>query len=136
VVGLNGSSIGNHEFDFGKEFLEQFLAGRDSPNLAANLESERGEKNFLPKQRGSQLYTLPNGVKIGVVGLSTLETPTTTSGFVSGKFPPYRFLPYKEVVMRHSNLLKSQGAHAILIVSHLGDDCNSDIRYAIRTENS
>jgi 2',3'-cyclic-nucleotide 2'-phosphodiesterase (5'-nucleotidase family) len=94
-VGLNGSSIGNHEFDLGPEFLEQFLKGRNSTNLDANLESDKGERNFLPHHQGSQLFTLPNGMKIGVVGLSTLETPTSTSGFTNGKFPPYRFLPYR-----------------------------------------
>lgn len=36
---LKGSAIGNHEFDFGPSFLFNYLAGRQSPNLAANIKS-------------------------------------------------------------------------------------------------
>ena len=94
-AGLNASSIGNHEFDFGSDFLFAFLRNRNSSNLVANLKSERGEPNFLPNQKASELFNLPNGIKIGVIGLATIETPITTAGFVSKKFPPYQFLQYK-----------------------------------------
>ena len=72
---------------------------KNAPNLAANLRSENGELNFLEKQKSSELFDFPNGIKIGVIGLSTLETPDTTAGFSGGKFPSYRFLDYKEIVM-------------------------------------
>ena len=39
---INGSAIGNHEFDFGPSFLFPFMSGKDAPNLAANLKSEYG----------------------------------------------------------------------------------------------
>jgi 2',3'-cyclic-nucleotide 2'-phosphodiesterase (5'-nucleotidase family) len=35
-----------------------------------------------------------HGIKIGVIGLATTETPTTTSGFISNKFPKYQFHDY------------------------------------------
>jgi 2',3'-cyclic-nucleotide 2'-phosphodiesterase (5'-nucleotidase family) len=38
-INLRGSAIGNHEFDFGPSFLFNFLNGRNSPNLAANIQS-------------------------------------------------------------------------------------------------
>jgi 2',3'-cyclic-nucleotide 2'-phosphodiesterase (5'-nucleotidase family) len=43
-AGLQASAIGNHEFDFGPEFLFPYWANRpqDNPNLAANLRSEKG----------------------------------------------------------------------------------------------
>jgi hypothetical protein len=35
-----------------------------------------------------------------VIGLSTVETPFTTSGFIDGLFPEtYKFEEYKEVVI-------------------------------------
>jgi 2',3'-cyclic-nucleotide 2'-phosphodiesterase (5'-nucleotidase family) len=49
---LKGSAIGNHEFDFGPSFLFNYLAGRQSPNLAANIKSETGQSDFMPYQEG------------------------------------------------------------------------------------
>lgn len=53
IMNINGSAIGNHEFDFGPSFLLPYLNNRESPNLAANLRSEKGEIDFLPKQKQS-----------------------------------------------------------------------------------
>lgn len=41
TMGVAGSAIGNHEFDFGPTFLNPYWAGRnsDSDNLAANVRS-------------------------------------------------------------------------------------------------
>lgn len=35
---------------------------------------------------------MANGIRVGVIGLATLETPASTAGFSSNLFPPYRFL--------------------------------------------
>ena len=72
LMEVNGSAIGNHEFDFGPSFLFPFMKGKDSPNLAANLRSEKDESNFLPQQKSSTIYTFKNGIKLGVIGLSTI----------------------------------------------------------------
>lgn len=39
TLNLAGSSIGNHEFDFGPEFLYNYLEKKESPALAANVQS-------------------------------------------------------------------------------------------------
>ena len=88
---VNGSAIGNHEFDFGPSFLFPFMKAKDGPNLAANLRSELGKQEFLPGQKNSAMFSFANGIKVGVIGLSTIETPETTAGFSSGLFPKYRF---------------------------------------------
>ena len=36
---LDGSAVGNHDFDYGYEFLEEFLKGRRSPTLLANAKN-------------------------------------------------------------------------------------------------
>lgn len=102
AVNLDASAIGNHEFDFGPVFLLPYLSKKTSRNLAANIRSESGQSEFLPKQQKSTIYTFQNGINIGVIGLSTIETPTTTSGFGAGanKFPKYQFLDYKDIVIK------------------------------------
>ena len=132
IIGVDASAIGNHEFDFGPSFLLPYMAGKDSSaNLAANLRSEKGEENFLPLQKGEQLFSLKSGIKIGVIGLSTLETPSTTSAFNDGSFPAYQFLQYAPIVLERSARLKELGADAVLIVSHVGNDCNADNTYGV-----
>lgn len=54
--------------------------------------------DFLPKQKSSKMISFPSGIKIGIIGLVTLETPTSTSAFSKGDFPLYQFLQYKRFV--------------------------------------
>lgn len=95
---VDGSAIGNHEFDFGPGFLFPFMQSKTT-NIAANLRSENGVRDFLPKQSSSQIYAFANGIKIGVIGLATVETPSTTAAFAKGLFPKYKFLEYESVVI-------------------------------------
>ena len=48
------------------------MISKDSKSLAANIRSEKGEMNFLPDQKSSMLYEMANGIRVGVIGLSTL----------------------------------------------------------------
>lgn len=57
-------------------------------------------------QKGEQLFSLKSGIKIGIIGLSTLETPSTTGAFNDGSFPAYQFLQYAPIVMERSARLK------------------------------
>ena len=50
AVDLNASAIGNHEFDFGPNFLLPFMSSKVAPSLAANIRSEKGQDVFLPNQ--------------------------------------------------------------------------------------
>ena len=68
------------------------------------------------------MFTLKNGVKIGVIGLTTYETAISSFGFN----PPYSiknisFFNYTDIVMRESRKLRENGADAVVLVSHLGD---------------
>ena len=57
---VDSSAIGNHQFDFGPNFLLPYLNSRKdgSWNLAANLRSETGEQEFLPKHKNMFIFTL------------------------------------------------------------------------------
>ncbi len=87
AIGVSGSAIGNHEFDFGPDVLLPFLGFKQAPSLAANIRSERGAAEFLPRQKLSQMYEFKSGIRIGVIGLSTIFTPDTTNAFKDKKFP-------------------------------------------------
>lgn len=99
AIGVSGSAIGNHEFDFGPDVLLPFLGSKEAPSLAANIRSERGAAEFLPRQKLSQMYEFKSGIRIGVIGLSTIFTPDTTNAFKDKKFPEYKFLNYTAIVI-------------------------------------
>jgi 2',3'-cyclic-nucleotide 2'-phosphodiesterase (5'-nucleotidase family) len=107
------------------------MKSKDAPNLAANLRSERGESNFLPNQESSHIYEFDGGIRIGIIGLATVETPITTSGFTSHLFPDYKFLNYTDIVIKESKELRRKGVHAVLILSHVGNGCNPGFKYGI-----
>ena len=75
------------------------------------------------------MYSFNNGVKIGVIGLSTIYTPTTTNAFKNKLFPDYKFLQYKDLVIAESKKLRKEGADVVLIVGHLGNGCNITNKY-------
>ena len=74
---------------------------KDSLSLSANLRSEKNEEDFLPNQKSTYLYDLGD-VKIGVIGLTTMETKTSSSAFLDNSFPNYKFLPYTDIVINKS----------------------------------
>ena len=77
------------------------------------------------------------GIKIGVIGLSTKETLKSTSGFVENLFEgEYKFLDYAPIVIEKSKALRAQGAHAVLIVSHVGNGCPQNSTYDVRTNET
>lgn len=75
------------------------------------------------------MYSFASGIKIGVIGLATLETPNSTAGFSSHKFPNYKFLQYKDIVISEASKLRKNGADAVLIVGHVGNECNRNYTY-------
>lgn len=52
------------------------------------------------------MYQFANGIKIGIIGLTTLETPASTGAFSTGKFPAYRFLYYKNIIIEENRKLR------------------------------
>ena len=77
LVGVNGSTIGNHEFDYSREWIENKVNKGNYPLLVNNIKdnSTNKIKGALGKKHDkSRLYNikLSNGdtIKIGVIGLS------------------------------------------------------------------
>ncbi len=63
-----------------------------------------------------------------------METPSTTGAFNDGSFPAYKFLDYAPIVLERSKRLRKAGANAVIIVSHVGNDCNADNTFGIWDE--
>ena len=119
---VNGSAIGNHEWDYGQPYLFKRLNSANWTYLAANIVNNRtNATEFLPNTKVSKLFQVGK-VKIGVIGLSTVETPFTTSGDLTD----IKFVNYVETIKEQSKILKQNGANAIVLTTHIGMQCNKD----------
>lgn len=75
ALGLQASSVGNHEFDKGVQKLLTIAGAQGQyPYLAANVYTAGTTDPILPS------YTIisANGLKVGVIGAVTQETPSLT----------------------------------------------------------
>ena len=77
MIGTDAMCLGNHEFDFGQEVLAQRIEQAVFPVLSANvIVIRRGEAlGLTPYSYVTELH----GVKTGIFGLTTADTPTTTA---------------------------------------------------------
>ena len=149
-AGLDGAAIGNHEFDYGpeteitdapKETLDRLgaLKARMSeahfPYLAANILNKDTQELYpFPNTQASKIYDTGR-VKVGVIGLSTLDTPKTTLAI---NIQALKFANLKEATLRESEKLRKSGAEIIVITSHVGLKCEAGkmpMGLAIRRES-
>lgn len=134
-MGLELSTIGNHEFDRGKAELKRMQEGGCAPASALRTKTEvscgkggtfSGAKfqylgaNAIDQDTNKPLFPPVamrefGGVKVGFVGVSLLNTPGTTRG--AGGIT---FLPEAETVNRYARELRAQGADAIIALIHEG----------------
>ncbi|MBB5625117.1 bifunctional metallophosphatase/5'-nucleotidase [Sphaerisporangium krabiense] len=129
-LGLDVSSVGNHEFDEGIDELRRIQDGGCHPvdgcspagrwrgakyeYLAANVLKEKNDRYVLPPVAVKKV----GGVKVGFIGLVTQTTPTivTASGIAGLKFAEE-----VESGNRAARLLRQAGVNAIVALVHEGD---------------
>ncbi len=113
-MGYDASAIGNHEFDFGIAELRARVSEANFTYLAANIR-ETGTNN-IPDFATPYIIKEVNGVKIGIIGLSTIHTPSTT---LKENVKDYYFAPYDETLYDLVPVVRMQGAQLIFLVCHV-----------------
>lgn len=109
---IDAMAIGNHEFDFGEPNLEKLLRTARFPVLSANIYRD---DNSLLTTPAVVLQPIP-GMRIGVIGLTTVETPTTT-------FPTnVAGLHFDDpiVTARHAVPLLERECDLVVALTHIG----------------
>ena len=71
---VDAMALGNHEFDFGQANIERMGRQARFPLLGANIYRD----DHRPFARASVVLEPAPGLRVGVLGLTTVETPTTT----------------------------------------------------------
>lgn len=141
--GLAAASLGNHEFDYGPEASpEDVLATAPSsplkPDLLGALKARMREArypylgaNILNRKTGLPTDEFPNlkpshlfragSLKVGVIGISTEETPVSTS--YGSAIAHLLFSDPQWIVRTEAEKLRAQGAQIVVLVAHVGMFC-------------
>ena len=75
-IGVNVAALGNHEFDFGIEQLNNMISNRNFPTIACNVKVKSTDKNYvLP-----YIITNINGIHVAVIGVLQSEKMNILQG--------------------------------------------------------
>lgn len=136
AIGYDAATLGNHEFDYGpvgprttpepgedrRGAIKARAAEAEFALLAANfLDAESGEpvewEGIQPTLRFERA-----GVQVGVIGVSTFETPATT---LAANVDDLRMAPLAETIESHARSLRDDGAQVVIVAAHAGAHCES-----------
>ena len=122
-AGLDGATLGNHQFDYGQDYARNFLNNSKFPYIDANIYNTTTDTNTIfTNQKPYAVYKLGK-VNIGVIGLTTITTFKTSKGDLSS----LEFKDYKDIVMKYADLLrKEEHADAVILLAHIGLICDNE----------
>ena len=115
--GLDATSLGNHEFDYGVERLPEHIdAGRTSRSSPPTWSRRRPGRSRIGSTARSTVFTV-NGIKVGVIGAELEETPELVSaGATAGSRSSTRGRGSRAESIR----LKQLGVKVQIVVIHEG----------------
>jgi 5'-nucleotidase / UDP-sugar diphosphatase len=113
ALGYQAMAVGNHEYDDGPANLAAFIDAVEFPVLSANTDAE----NSADLAGKIEPYTIIelSGEQVGVVGLTTKDTP-----IISSSGPDVQFSEYVESLEPIIEELGDQGVNKIVLLSHIG----------------
>ena len=127
TVGFDASTLGNHEFNYGLEFLTKSLAGADFPVISANVVSEKAEnprddKTLVPPYVIlDREVTLGDGttapIKVGLIGFVPPQIMTWDRRHLEGNVTARDIV---ETAQAWVPQIKEEGADIIIALSHSG----------------
>ena len=116
VLGMlnpDAQTLGNHEFDDGPAGLRPYLDAVSWPVLSANTDTSREPR--LKDRYKPYTIVVKNGQRIGIVGLTTADTPITSS-----PGPTVAFRKEAQALTRAVAALKARDVDKIVALTHIG----------------
>ncbi len=136
ALGYTAAAIGNHEFDFGpvgkaatprgpaddpRGALRARAAEARFPFLAANLiDTASGAPPAWTNVQPATLVDVA-GIKVGIVGVMTMEALTAT---IAGNVGGLSVAPLLGTIQTHATALRAQGADVVIVAAHAGGRCS------------
>jgi 2',3'-cyclic-nucleotide 2'-phosphodiesterase (5'-nucleotidase family) len=113
--GLDATSFGNHEFDYGVERILQHEAHASFPFLSANIveQATGAPPDWVQPSRVFRV----NGVRVGVIGATVHTTPELVK---AGATAGLQFIDEAQGIRRESARLRARGVRVQVVVVHEG----------------
>ena len=126
-LGVNGTTLGNHEFDYSYENLQKQMQNKKFPVLCCNAFDKRtGELLSFATEYAVFAH---DGIKIGVIGVDTPETKWIS---FEKNVENIEFKDPVPIATELAKKLKKSGCDFIIMLSHLG--LNADIEFLKKAE--
>src|SRR5207237_1098453 len=137
MLGYVAAAVGNHEFDYGPVgpdavartpaqdelgALKKNAANAKYALLSANMTEKATGR--VPSWAKPSMMITAGGVKVGIIGLSTPDTPNVTN---PQNVVDLNFGDPVAATVAQATELRAHGADAIIVIAHMGGRC-SDIK--------
>ena len=119
-MGYAAAALGNHEFDWGTDTLRARMRQANYEILGANVRYTDGRD--VPWIRNDTIVTRGRA-RIGIIGVSTVNTPTTTR---AANVVGLRFDDPAPIVDSIGTALRKRGANFVVVIAHAGASCGRD----------
>ncbi|WP_295666760.1 bifunctional UDP-sugar hydrolase/5'-nucleotidase [uncultured Haemophilus sp.] len=113
--------LGNHEFNFGMEALDEILKDIKAKKLTANFYYKKNDKRYID----ATTIIEKDGVKLGIIGLSTPMSAKFEED--TGNLKDMKFTSPTEEARTQVEKLKAKGVDAIIAVTHMGIENENNI---------
>ncbi|HEY0138051.1 MAG TPA: 5'-nucleotidase C-terminal domain-containing protein [Nannocystis sp.] len=131
ALGYDAVAIGNHEYDYGPVGPKTTAREPgDDPRGALRARITSAPYAFLSSNlRGDDVHPalgLPAtlidraGVQVGIVGVTTEDTPHTT---IAANFTGLAIAPLDEAIAAQARSLRARGAAVVVVAAHAGGRC-------------
>lgn len=127
VLGFDASTLGNHEFNYGLDFLMKSLAGANFPVVSANVALELGsdptkDKTLIPPyvildHKVTDGAGAEHPIKVGLIGFVPPQIMNWDRRHLEGKVQARDII---ETAKAYIPQMKEQGADIIVALSHSG----------------
>jgi 2',3'-cyclic-nucleotide 2'-phosphodiesterase (5'-nucleotidase family) len=118
-MGYAASALGNHEFDWGVDTLRARMRQAKFDILGANVRYTDGtDVKWIP----NDTIVRRGNTRIGIIGISTVLTPTTTR---PANVVGLRFDDPAPIVDSIAPALRKRGANFVVVVAHAGAFCGT-----------
>lgn len=121
AMGYAGATLGNHEFNYGLDFLDNGIKAANFPFICANVVKADGSPLIRPwliiEQKVTDEAGAPQLVKIGLIGFTPPQIMQWDKGHLEGKV---RALGIVEAARAQLPALRAAGADIVVALCHSG----------------
>ena len=147
LMGLDGGTLGNHEYDYDRKWIEKMIKKSNFKILVNNIKNSKTNKtngilgnNFYNSYLYEMKLSNNDIIKIGVIGLTyNMKNEKTLSIRNAKSWNDINFYSYMTNLEKESKKLRKKGANAIILLCHLGllcDDQKDLLKLNMFTKNT